>query len=265
VRSTPVTDKASVLAQLARTVAAQDLHISLPERLCRAAVQIMGATGASLTIAYTTPHRVTLCATDDRASRLEDLQDVLGQGPGPTAYLSGLQVRSQIGPPHGPGARPVDARWPQFDLAVREAFTSVRMTAIAIHPDGDVMGVLTCHQPVDTRPRLDEPVAQFLADAVGVALLKDHDELATELTGPWTNRAQVHQATGMVTAQLGIHPEDALALLRAHAFAHGWPLDRVAAAVVGRELDFTGGLSGPTKRSQSPGDPQNHDDGRSQP
>ena len=84
--------------------------------------------------------------------------------------------------------------------------------------------------------------AQFLADAVGVALLQDPDALATDLTGPWDSRAQIHQATGMVTAQLGVHPEDAIALLRAHAFAQSWPLARVAAAVVDRELDFGGGL-----------------------
>jgi hypothetical protein len=237
-----VIDRVSILAELARTVAAHHQVPSLPERLCLAAVHLMGATGGSLTIAYTAPHRVTLCSTDDRASRLEDLQDVLGQGPGPTAYSSGDQVRSQIGVMTPQASAPVDARWPQFDLAVRNAFSSVRITAIAIHPNGEVMGVLTCHQPVDTQPRLDEPVAQFLADAVGVALLQDPDALATDLTGPWASRAQIHQATGMVTAQLRVHPEDAIALLRAHAFAQSWPLARVAAAVVDRELDFAAGL-----------------------
>jgi len=249
--------KAALLAELARTVAAQSHYPSLPERLCRAAVHLMGAAGASLTIAYTAPHRVTLCSTDDRASRLEDLQDVLGQGPGPTAYTSGHQIRSEIGLLTPRGVVDVDARWPEFDLAVRDAFTAVRITAIAIHPDGKVMGVLTCHQPLDTRPLLEEPVAQFLADAVGVALLQDPDSLATDLTGPWASRAQVHQATGMVTAQLRVHPEDALALLRAHAFAHGWTLARVAAAVVERELDFTGGLTNDIT--------QDHEDGTGRP
>ncbi|KRF41980.1 hypothetical protein ASH01_18065 [Terrabacter sp. Soil811] len=235
--------KAALLAELARTVAAQSQYPSLPERLCRAAVHLMGAAGASLTIAYTTPHRVTLCSTDDRASRLEDLQDVLGQGPGPTAYASGHQIRSDIGMLTPRGVADVDARWPEFDLAVRDAFIGVRITAIAIHPDSKIMGVLTCHQSLETSPLLEEPIAQFLADAVGVALLQDPDTLATDLTGPWASRAQVHQATGMVTAQLHVHPEDALALLRAHAFAHGWTLARVAAAVVQRELDFTGELN----------------------
>jgi hypothetical protein len=42
----------------------------------------------------------------------------------------------------------------------------------------------------------------------------------------------------MVVAQLGVRTADAMALLRAHAFAHDVSLERVAAAVVRRELDF---------------------------
>jgi len=103
-------DKASVLLELARVVARQNAQRNLPERLCAAAVAITGATGASLTIAYTSPHRVTLCSTDEVSARLEDLQDVLGQGPGPAAYRSGNQMRMDIGPgpaeARTPGGRP---------------------------------------------------------------------------------------------------------------------------------------------------------------
>jgi hypothetical protein len=202
---------------------------------------MMGAEGGALTIAYTEPHRVTLCTTDDRAGRLEDLQDVLGEGPGPTAYESGNQVRARIGPAAGPGRAGADPRWPHFDQAVRDAFTSVQVIAIAIRPHAQTMGVLTCHLPVRDAPLLGLAEAQFLGDAVGAALLKDPDHLATDLTGPWANRALVHQATGMVTAQIRVRPDDALALLRAHAYARGWAVTTVAKAVVDRELDFSPG------------------------
>lgn len=43
---------------------------------------------------------------------------------------------------------------------------------------------------------------------------------------------EIHQATGMVLAQLGISAENALARLRAHAFAEQRPLVDVARAVV---------------------------------
>src|SRR3954451_1980318 len=51
-------DKASVLAELARVMARQDGRGALSERLCVAAATIAGASGASLTIAYTSPFRV---------------------------------------------------------------------------------------------------------------------------------------------------------------------------------------------------------------
>jgi hypothetical protein len=228
-------DKAAVLADLAGVVAKQDASRSLPERLCAAAVAIKGAAGASLTIAYTTPYRVTLCSTDDLAARLEDLQDVLGQGPGPLAFSTGHQVRMDVGPGPEEG---YDDRWPAFDDAVRRAFTSVKIIAVPVHPDSEVLGVLTYHQPHLNVERLDESTTQFLADAVGVALLKDPDDLAPDSRGPWASRASVHQATGMVIAQLHVGADDALALLRAHAFAHGWTLARVAQSVLGGQLNF---------------------------
>src|SRR3954451_8295823 len=202
-------DKASVLVELGRVVAQQDSRSSLPERLCAAAVTITGATGASLTVAYTAPHRVTLCSTDEVSARLEDLQDVLGQGPGPAAYRSGNQMRMDIGPGPAEGS---DDRWPPFDAAARAAFSSLKLIAVPIHPDADVLGVLTYHQPHQAQELLEEAATQFLADAVGVALLKDPDELAPDSGGPWANRASVHQATGMVIAQLGVGADDALAL-----------------------------------------------------
>lgn len=62
-----MTDRASVLTELAKAVAGQERRASPPERLFRAAAGIIGARGASLTIAYTAPFRVTLCSNDDEA------------------------------------------------------------------------------------------------------------------------------------------------------------------------------------------------------
>jgi hypothetical protein len=53
------------------------------------------------------------------------------------------------------------------------------------------------------------------------------------------HRAEIHQATGMVLAQLDIGPTDALARMRGYAFAHGQLLIDVARDVVARRLVFT--------------------------
>ena len=55
----------------------------------------------------------------------------------------------------------------------------------------------------------------------------------------WSKRAEIHQATGMVIAQLGINPTDAFARLRAHAFTEGVSLGDVARDVVARRLHFS--------------------------
>ncbi|MFF3641009.1 ANTAR domain-containing protein [Streptomyces sp. NPDC002564] len=49
-------------------------------------------------------------------------------------------------------------------------------------------------------------------------------------------RAEIHQATGMLSAQLRIGLADALVRLRAHAYTSGRPLDDVAHAVIARRL-----------------------------
>ena len=62
--------------------------------------------------------------------------------------------------------------------------------------------------------------------------------LAWQLDQVPTHRAVVHQATGMVSVQRGVVVDDALALLRAYAFAEDRPVGDVAADVVGGVLRF---------------------------
>ena len=57
--------------------------------------------------------------------------------------------------------------------------------------------------------------------------------------GPWSERAEVHQATGMVVAQLGVPETDALALLRAYAYSHDQSVAITAHAVIARILAFS--------------------------
>jgi AmiR/NasT family two-component response regulator len=62
---------------------------------------------------------------------------------------------------------------------------------------------------------------------------------ADDLDERWLARDRVNQACGMVVAQLGIAPADALAVLRAHAYAHDTSLAAIAHQVLSRELDFS--------------------------
>ena len=52
------------------------------------------------------------------------------------------------------------------------------------------------------------------------------------------DRAEVHQATGMVSVRAGVSMAEALVLLRAHSYATEQPILKVAAEVLDGELTF---------------------------
>jgi hypothetical protein len=227
-----MTDHANALARLARVVADRASERPLTWRLCEACRQLLGADSAAITIENTSVTRMTVATTDDLAARVEDLQEVLGEGPGWDAFRTGVPVITVMGDQS-------DQRWPLFSDAVRDIAASETLYAMPMRPSDTVLGVLTllCWN----RGSLSEELgtAQFLADAVGAALLRDpltHADFGEG--GPWSKRAEIHQATGMVCAQLKIDAEDALALLKAHAYAHELDLSGVARLVTERKLDF---------------------------
>jgi hypothetical protein len=62
--------------------------------------------------------------------------------------------------------------------------------------------------------------------------------LADELKAGTSYGLVVHQASGMVSVQLGVTVGEALVRLRAHAFANDRPLAEVAREVVARRVRF---------------------------
>jgi len=95
-----------------------------------------------------------------------------------------------------------------------------------------------------TRDQLDTLL--LYADAAMMLALDDRGGLtpgSAELIGTSFSerRAEVHQATGMVSVQVGISVTDALVMLRACAYAAGRPIAEVAADVIGRRLSFADG------------------------
>jgi AmiR/NasT family two-component response regulator len=61
-------------------------------------------------------------------------------------------------------------------------------------------------------------------------------ELGEKLGASLDHRAVVHQASGMVSAQLDIDVNDALVRLRAYAYTSNRPVNEVARAIVTRQL-----------------------------
>ena len=225
-------DKAALLDRLARLLADGSAHRPLTERLAYASRDLLDVDGVSITIEAATPNRVTLAVTDQISAELEQLQDVLQEGPCWDAYLSGQPQRTDL-------AEEDDVRWSEFGPAARAAVGPRRVFGLPMAPQGQVFGVVSVHLPRSVELPTGLDTALFLADVIGAALLADPQQNdAYGQAGAWSGRAEVHQATGMVISQLGISADDALAILRAHAFAHATSLEDIADQVIGRRLDF---------------------------
>ena len=169
---------------------------------------------------------------------LENLQDVLGEGPCRDAFDLGEPVETSLD-------QSATGRWPHFIPAAEAVIGSAGVLwSLPMHAGGDVIGAVSLYRRLPGP--LGEPLdaAQFLADAAAASLIRDPLAFAAYTTsaepGGWSSRAQIHQATGMLASRLHISVDDAFALLRSHAFTAGIELADVAAAVVERRLDLSG-------------------------
>lgn len=237
-------DAARLLGALARVLANEPDSLPLCERMCRACAAVLEADGAAITLVPASPERVVLCATDPIAARIEDVQEVVAEGPTHHAFSHNQATEYVVA---GTEAG-TEGQWNRFAESVHDLLGPVTVRAVPIRPgrrDSDeVLGVLMIYRrgarPMD--PQAD--AIQALADAVGAALIRDpegfgHPADPDDDAGPWSRRAWIHQATGMLVAQLRLTPPDALVLMRAHAYAHDQSLDEVAGLILSRELDFT--------------------------
>ncbi|TKG59273.1 GAF and ANTAR domain-containing protein [Prauserella endophytica] len=216
-------------------------QVALPARLgaeCLSALPVTGVGVALMTADG--PSGVVLAATDRRARQLEELQFALGEGPCVEASGSGRPV---LQPDLAATGSAGSARWPRFGAAALDAGVHA-IFAFPLRVGAIHVGVLDLYRdtpgPLATLELAD---ALAFADAATVVILhlQDHDEhggVSAALTGPIDSQAEVHQATGMITIQVGISLAEALLRLRAHAYATGRTVSAVAADVVNRRLYF---------------------------
>jgi ANTAR domain/GAF domain len=226
---------------------------ALPARLCAACLSALPVSGVGVALMTVDgPSGVVLAATDERARQLEELQFALGEGPCVEASSGGRPVLVPDVADREADRRVVgSSRWPRFGVAAVEAGVQA-IFAFPLRVGAIRVGVLDLYR--DTPGRLTTPdVVEALAFAEAatevVLHLQDHamhDGEPAALIGPIDSRAVVHQATGMITTQLGITLAEALLRLRAHAYATGQTVSAIAADVVNRRMSFDGSESGTT-------------------
>lgn len=222
---------------------------ALAQQVCSACVEGIHIDGAAISALTADVARATLWASDATAQRLEDLQFELNEGACMQAAHSGTPV---LVPDilHSTET----ARWPIFAAAVAEQ-TSVRaLFALPLQWGVTNLGVLDLYRVtpggLGAAQWRDAISAADLAAVMLLGVRTDPDagsptgSSATEWAADWLSqsvggRAEVHQATGMVLVQLDVTAAEALARMRAHAFAQQRPLVDVARDVIARRLVFT--------------------------
>jgi hypothetical protein len=217
-------------------VACDDGSGPLVGRMCAAAVQLAAVTGAALSILTEGRYSATVCVSDDVAGRLEELHVTLGDGPGLDAHRSGLPVGEADLADASPD------RWPPFTQAALEAGARA-VFAFPLRIGGIRVGILDLYR---TTPGPLSTTA--FGDAVTLAHLGAQAVIALSAQAPPDGfpgdladarlRAEVHQATGMISAQLDVGIEEAFVRLQAHAYATGRRIGEVGDDVVGRRLRF---------------------------
>ncbi|WP_347757407.1 GAF and ANTAR domain-containing protein [Agrococcus sp. ProA11] len=198
-------------------------------------ITMLPVSGASITVA-SGPGHSTLGATDPLASRLEQLQFELGEGPHWSAVRSGEPVLV-------PSLHESGSSWPVFAAAARTLDVEA-LFAFPLTLGAATVGVVDLHR-TSAGPLTGSEVATArslasIASAIALGIAARSASAREELAiapSPELRRV-VHQATGMVLVQLDITATEALARLRAHAFASGTPLESVASDVVARRLRF---------------------------
>jgi hypothetical protein len=204
-------------------------------RLVHACVEATAVTGAGIMLMSDGVHRGTFGSSDAAIAVVEELQFTLGEGPCVDTYTSGEPVFE----PHL--RDPVEVRWHEFTgPAVEAGVEAVFGFPLTV---GDArLGALDLY--VDHPWELTEQQvadALTMADVVAHTILRlqAHAEpgaLAIELEAGALLRSVVHQASGMLSVQLGVPVADALARLRAYAYSEGRPINEIASAIVAREF-----------------------------
>lgn len=204
-------------------------------RLCDLCVTSLDVTGASLQLIADGPHRVTAHATDQVAERLDDLQVELGEGPAVDAVLLAATVLEDELEREGP------TRWPWFSPAAARLGAGA-VYALPIQVGATSLGLLDLYRrspgPLEHTALA---TATAMADAAAIVLLdapdfEPVDVLVWVIADHSRFRAEVHQATGMLTIQLRLGVLDAFARLCAAAYADGRSVADLSHDIVTRRI-----------------------------
>lgn len=207
-------------------------------RLCEISARVVEMTGAGIMLMSGDVARGSVCSTDDVSALIEELQYTVGEGPCVDAYVQNRPVMEpDLSDPTVP-------RWAAFSPPALHAGAKA-VFGFPLQVGRERLGALNLYR--DRAGRLTEDQhadALVMAEVTGKAILAMQAEatpgaLSSTLQAGADLRLVVHQATGMLSAQLEVSVDEALVRLRAFAFAQERLLVEVAKDVVARTLRIT--------------------------
>lgn len=183
---------------------------------------------------------IVICVTDLVSERLAELQLTLGEGPCHDVLTSAAPVLAA-----DLGDAESNIRWPAFTPGARELGAGA-VFAFPLIIGGIQAGVMALYGR-SPGPLLDGQLGDLLilADVATVLLLDAADGSADQPEGARLDgqsadlalhRAEVDQATGMLTVQLEVPVAEAFVQLRAYAYSQDRRLADVAGDILARRL-----------------------------
>ncbi|MFW7415873.1 GAF and ANTAR domain-containing protein [Demequina sp. SO4-18] len=216
---------------------ADDRPLPTSGSLCAPFVTDLGVSGASISVVSYGGLQSTVCSSDATVARAEALQFELGEGPHWDALASRAPVfATDLN-------APTESRWPLLSDGVR-GLGIASIFAFPMVMGAALVGVVDLYstkaRSVDQEfiAKASLAAGRVAMGAVQQALRSATDPRSAESPMAPALRREVHQATGMIIAQLDISATDAFSRLQGHSFATGRPIAEVAHEVVRGGLAF---------------------------
>jgi hypothetical protein len=223
--------------RITTALAAREGSAPTPTGLCTACAELLAVSSAGIVLMSSSGKPSATYSSNALAAKFEELQFTLGVGPGPDAYRQGIPILESdlVGRP--------PTRWIGFTgQAVRDGTRAI--FAFPLQVGAARIGTLTLYEN-RPGPLGDDVYADTLvmADVVTLAFLAMRSGVLDGTLGSGAAdgdayRAEVHQASGMISVQLDINVGEALVRLRARAATEDTTVAHLAAAVISRQLRF---------------------------
>ena len=212
------------------------------DSLCEACVMLFDIDAAAISLIFAGVTSGTLGSSGTAARTYDELQFTLGEGP----CLDSVARRAPVLITDLADGN--ERRWPAYrpamlDYKIRGIF------AIPVVLAGEFVGALDLFRAQPGELHIEHLTgAVVAAELAGMPLLDlIHSDMQAAVNDPdsraWAEfsalgRTEVSQATGMLVAQLGVEPAEALVRLRAHAYATNRSATDVARDILDRRLQL---------------------------